>query len=132
MTSDPQARTNPRRLLAGIGAAALCLAPTPGDTGGCGQPAEPLDAQVFFATKKHLDCDRCEGCSLVSDTCFEACDPEVPAPTTFPEGCVPLVHDGEVCLRALLAASCGAYRGFTDDEAPRTPSECNFCPPREP
>jgi hypothetical protein len=49
-------------------------------------------------------------------------------PADFPEGCAPLVHDGEVCLRALHFASCDAYRGYVDDAAPTVPTECDFCP----
>jgi hypothetical protein len=39
-----------------------------------------------------------------------------------------LVHDGEVCLRALEVAACDDYALFMDDVAPSLPTECNFCP----
>lgn len=110
--------------------AALCLAPTPGDVGGCGQQAQPLDAPIFFATKKAIDCQQCRDCGFVSDTCAEACDGNADFARSFPDGCLPLVHDGAVCLRRLSHASCGEYEAFVDDDAPTTPTECNFCPPR--
>ena len=49
----------------------------------------------------------------------------------FPPGCFPVVHDGEVCLNALLAADCDDYREFVADEGRTVPTECNFCPPRD-
>lgn len=108
------------------------IAPTPGDIGGCGQKAQLLDAPLFFATKLSIDCTKCQECGLVFNACGEACDPATPVPDTFPSGCFPLVHDGEVCLRALNNASCDDYGGYmTDDLNLRsTPSECNFCPER--
>ena len=45
----------------------------------------------------------------------------------IPQTCRPLLHDGEVCLRALNAASCSDYATFVDDDAPALPSECEFC-----
>lgn len=110
----------------------LVAAPTPGDIGGCGQTAQQLDPLVFFASKASIDCTRCQECGLTTDTCVEACDPNAPVADAFPEGCVPLVHDGEVCLRALRNASCGDYAGYVSDDpnTRSTPTECNFCPPR--
>lgn len=116
-------------LLAAI-AAIFCAAPTPGDVGGCGQDPQILDAPTFFANKKARDCRQCQKCGLTTQSCRGACDTTVPYDTEFPEDCVPLVHDGEVCLRALLYASCDDYVGYMDDAAPTTASECNFCPPR--
>jgi hypothetical protein len=106
------------------------MAPTPGDIGGCGQEAKLLDAPVFFATKKSIDCRRCADCGLYFDTCALACEPFAPTAQAFPEGCFPLVHDGEVCLRAMNNASCGDYGDFVTDELAKrqTPTECNFCP----
>jgi hypothetical protein len=46
----------------------------------------------------------------------------------FDPDCFPLVHDGEVCLNALRAASCNDYANYVDDLAPTVPTECNFCP----
>jgi hypothetical protein len=107
----------------------FCLAPVPGDIGSCAQPVQRLDAQRFFDAKKSVDCRRCDECSIATASCSDACDRSVEVPTSFPEGCVPLVHDGEVCLRALLYASCDDYAGYMDDTAPQVPTECNFCPP---
>jgi hypothetical protein len=128
-------RSTPRRWeLAALSALLLSfvVAPTPGDIGGCGQEAQLLDAQAFFASKRAIDCERCEECSFVYASCLEACDPYATLPQSFPLGCFPLVHDGEVCLRALHNASCTSYSGYmSDDPGTRsTPSECNFCPLR--
>jgi hypothetical protein len=116
---------------AGLALAVLlfCAAPTPGDVGGCGQQAAELDPETFFATKDGIDCDRCRECSLSTAACARACDANL-TEREFPEGCVPLVHDGEVCLRALLYASCDDYTSYVSDSAPETPTECNFCPVR--
>jgi hypothetical protein len=111
-------------------AALPCLAATPGDVGGCAQKAELLDPPIFFASKKRLDCTRCQECLLDTESCARACNRGAPPEREFPEGCFPLVHDGEVCLRALRYASCDDYSGYVSDEAPSVPSECNFCPPR--
>lgn len=105
-------------------------APTPGDIGGCGQQAQQLDARIFYASKDKIDCDRCTDCGLYTSICKTACDPNAELPESFPEGCYPLVHDGEVCIHALNNASCEEYGGFmSDDPQTRdTPTECNFCP----
>ena len=108
-------------------ALAFCAAPTPGDVGGCGQPAAELDPEIFFATKDSFDCQRCDECELSTSACERACG-EILTQSEFPEDCVPLVHDGEVCLRALLAASCDDYATYVREEAAQTPTECNFCP----
>lgn len=107
--------------------ALFCLAPAPGDIGDCGQAARDLDAEAFFASKQAIECSRCRECGLITTACQLACD-RGPAETEFPPGCFPLVHDGTVCLRALTRASCEDYRKVVAD-APRVPSECNFCPP---
>jgi hypothetical protein len=106
----------------------FCAAPVPGDIGGCGQSADELDGPIFFATKKKIDCDRCQQCGLETARCGEACDPEGPLQRDFADGCFPLVHDGEACLRALRHAGCDEYAAYVDDAAPAVPSECNFCP----
>lgn len=116
--------------------ALLCLAPTPGDIGGCGQPAEDLDVPRFLGVLAATDCRRCVECGLHSATCELACS-DAPVPSSFPEGCAPLAHDGEVCLRRLQQESCSAFARYVvdDDEGkavpllsrPR-PSECQFCP----
>jgi hypothetical protein len=117
------------RALLAIVVLLFCTAPTPGDIGGCGQAPDILDAPTFFANKKRIDCERCEECGVSSQRCRTACNDEAGFDTSFPDGCVPLVHDGEVCLRALQYASCDDYAGYMDDGAPETASECNFCPP---
>jgi len=109
--------------------AILCAAPTAGDIGSCGQKAVSLDLGKFSAEKELIDCTRCQDCGLNTNACKKACDKkldEVP----FPDGCFPLVHDGEVCLDELFVASCSDYEGFVRDQAPSIPTECNFCPPR--
>jgi hypothetical protein len=103
--------------------------PVPGDIGGCGQRADELDPYRFFISKDFIDCERCSECDLASRTCSAACD-FASRDREFPEECVPLVHDGEVCLRALKAASCSDYAGYVDDRSPEVPTECNFCPAR--
>ena len=106
----------------------FCTAPTPGDVGGCGQAPAELDPGTFFASKANIDCQRCEECSLTRVSCQNACTHPESYPSTFPENCVPLVHDGEVCLRALLHASCDDYASYMSDGSPSVPTECNFCP----
>ena len=117
-----------RGRLATIVLVLLCAAPVPGDIGACGQPVARLDATRFFYTKVSIDCQQCRTCNIDTKTCTSACNDEPLAVTTFPEGCVPLVHDGEVCLRRLLVAGCNDYRHYVDDAAPTVPSECDFCP----
>jgi hypothetical protein len=114
--------------------ALVCLlflaAPTPGDIGGCGQPAQLLDAKTFFGAKRYIDCKRCDECSITFSSCTTACDLSTTTTAAFPQDCYPLVHDGEVCLRALQNASCSDYSNYMNDFAPEVPSECNFCPQR--
>ena len=110
-------------LLAGM----LSLAPTAGDIGGCGQPLVALDARKFFDEKQTIDCRRCFQCGLTSAACERACGPFAEV-AEFPAGCAPLVHDGEVCLNALLASDCDDYAAYTSAVAATAPSECNFCP----
>lgn len=118
--------------------AALSMAPTPGDIGGCGQPAEELQNQeLFFRAMQSADCSACERCGLSTKSCEDACGGLKGLAPKFPEGCVPLVHDGEVCLRRLQEEGCDQYKRYmVDDERgdampvasrPR-PSECQFCP----
>ena len=106
----------------------FCAAPVPGDVGGCGQSPDPLDPAIFFATKRNIDCRKCRECGLSTLLCTQACDESAVIPADFAEDCRPLVHDGEVCLRALHFASCDAYREYMDDRAPTVPTECDFCP----
>ena len=129
---EPEAGSSRRRsrllpLLGALGAL-FCLAPTPGDIGGCGQAAEDLDPATFFLSKQTIECNKCRECRIRTPACELACS-DTPPPAEFPEGCFPLVHDGTVCLRALTRASCDDHREFSGDP-PSTPSECNFCPER--
>lgn len=109
--------------------ALFALAPTVGDIGGCGGTDEVLDARKFFQARLDLECERCGECELTTPACRRACNKSTIVPGTFPAGCRPVVHDGEVCLRAIEALSCG---GFADvvDPAPIVPTECDFCPER--
>jgi hypothetical protein len=108
----------------------LTMAPTVGDVGGCGREATSLDRDNYAAARKEDDCRRCGECGIDTARCQRACDPALAPEIVVPDTCRPLLHDGEVCLRALRAASCGAYATYMDDEAPAIPSECAFC--REP
>jgi hypothetical protein len=89
---------------------------------------QALDVPKFFQLRKVVDCRRCTECHLDTKACVSACGREPPAVTTFPDDCYPLVHDGEVCLRALLDASCDDYASYVADESPSVPTECDFCP----
>jgi hypothetical protein len=104
----------------------LGMAPTVGDIGSCGQAVDDLDAPTFYDFKARIDCRRCGECGLASNQCARACDE--PPQTTLRPGCHPLVHDGEVCLRVLLHASCDDYGSFMNDAQPTAPGECQFCP----
>ncbi len=116
-----------RRSLALPLALVFCLAPTAGNIGSCGQEAVLLDADKFFANKQYVDCSRCTECAIFTGQCDLACG-KIALVGVFPEGCFPLVHDGEVCLDALGVASCDDYASYMADEAATTPYECNFCP----
>lgn len=106
----------------------VVAAPTVGDIGSCGEAPADLDAAAFFREKATVDCARCQECGFSSAACARACDP-TQQPQSFPEGCYPIVHDGEVCLRALEAAACDTYAGFVADQGATISTECNFCPP---
>lgn len=110
-----------------IVAVVFCAAPTVGDVGGCGREATALDESQFSRARKTADCRRCGECGLGSLRCLRACDSRQAGDAVFPATCHPLRHDGEVCLDALLAASCSDYASFVADEAPLTPPECDFC-----
>ncbi|MEO7037065.1 MAG: hypothetical protein ABI548_24140 [Polyangiaceae bacterium] len=119
-----QSRTLPLAVLVFL----FCTAPTPGDVGGCGQKPAELDPGVFFGSKEAIDCRRCDECKINSGACTNACNFPDTYPKAFPERCLALVHDGEVCLRALQYASCGDYASYMSDASPSVPTECNFCP----
>jgi hypothetical protein len=105
----------------------FCLAPTAGNIGSCGQEAVLLDESKFFANKQYVDCSRCTECAIFTGQCDAACGP-IAVVGQFPEGCFPLVHDGEVCLDALGVADCDDYASYMADQGATTPHECNFCP----
>jgi hypothetical protein len=107
--------------------AALLMAPTVGDTGGCGRTATELDRDRYANARKLQDCERCQECGVTTARCVSACDPKQLPEIVLPATCRPLFHDGEVCLRALAAASCATYATYVDDDAPAIPSECDFC-----
>lgn len=110
----------------------LSMAPTPGDVGGCGTDATYLDKTAFGEARKEQDCARCTACGIANERCTRACDPSTAPDVVLPALCRPFFHDGVVCLRALDAASCDAFRGYVDDVAPSLPSECAFCRGPEP
>ena len=116
-----------RSILAAALFGALSLAPTVGDIGGCGTEPEELSSARYGRARKNLECERCRECSLGSNRCRRACDAKKEPEVVLPQTCRPLVHDGTVCLRALLALSCDEFAGAVDDRAPRTPGECLFC-----
>lgn len=118
-----------RRLLSLVVAVlgVLLMAPTAGDTGACGRTATELEHDRYTHARKIEDCQRCEECGLDTARCTRACDPRALAEIVLPPTCRPLYHDGEVCLRALAAASCDTFATYVDDSAPANPSECNFC-----
>lgn len=122
----------PGRVSVGLVIVLACFAaaPTVGDVGSCGAPAEALGAAKFFAARAALECRRCRECGLSTRPCAIACDPNATLPLAFPQGCRPAVHDGEVCLNALDALGCGAF-GDVVGEAALVPTECDFCPPPE-
>ena len=105
----------------------LSMAPTAGDVGGCGTEATALDPLAFALARKDMDCERCQECGIDNGRCQRACDPTKPVETNIPETCLPLLHDGKVCIRALHAASCDAYATYVDELAPSPPGECEFC-----
>lgn len=110
---------------------AFVAGPTAGDIGSCGQDPEELDPVKFFNFKESVDCRACQECAIATEACTRACD-AVLDQSAFPDNCVPLVHDGEVCLNALAAADCEDYAGFMSDTSPTVPTECNFCPVEAP
>jgi hypothetical protein len=118
-----------RRVLALTALVALVFGtgPTVGDIGSCGTSATLLDAATFAQQRKQADCARCTSCGITTRTCTDACDPKSPPTAGWPSTCVPLQHDGDVCIRALYAASCDDYSTFVSDVAPALPTECDFC-----
>jgi hypothetical protein len=103
-------------------------APVAGDIGSCSQGVDALDPVKFFAAKQAIDCQQCTACDITTHACMIACGAAAVG-STFPANCVPLEHDGEVCLDALLAASCSDYQSYVADQGATIPTECDFCPP---
>jgi hypothetical protein len=115
------------KIVLGFLALAFCAAPVPGDVGGCGQSPQELDPATFFWSKQLTECEQCQSCGLTTAACSRSCGDTL-VQTDFPKDCVPLVHDGEVCLRALQDGSCSDFREYMSDSEPTIPTECNFCP----
>jgi hypothetical protein len=72
--------------------------------------------------------DRCDECDVRTVPCKQAHDKNRVIPSTFPRGCAPVVHDGEVCLRALESLSCDAFAQSVVENDAVIPTECDFCP----
>ncbi len=119
--------SRPVLTLTALVAIVLGMAPTVGDVGACGSEPQELSTVLFVAERKNTDCTRCTECGLDTARCRRACTGGIPGDTSIPSTCRPLVHDGEVCLHALEAASCDTFARYVDDDAPTTPSECEFC-----
>ena len=83
-----------------------------------------LPVTLRVSSKKVIDCQNCENCGFSTDACRRACNDKLAVEREFPSDCLPLVHDGEVCLRVLLHASCDDYAAFVSDVSPRVPTEC--------
>lgn len=115
------------KLALGFIALAFCAAPVPGDVGGCGQHIQELDPETFFWSLQGTECDHCRTCDITSAACERACADTL-MQSAFPKDCAPLVHDGEVCLRALQDGSCSDFRDYMSDSSPSVPTECDFCP----
>ncbi len=117
-----------------IVSAVFLAAPTPGDVGACGKTAQEMSSASFAAARKRADCAGCTACGIVSDRCVRACNEKLPPEIALPPTCRPLIHDGEVCLRAINDAPCDRFATYVDEFAPATPSECTFClvPPPPP
>jgi hypothetical protein len=105
---------------------ALGTGPTVGDIGGCGGAATEMSEETYALARKNLDCRRCRECGIATERCRRACEDKKPD-TELPATCRPLRRDGDVCVRALRAASCEDYASFMDDVAPTNPTECDFC-----
>lgn len=127
----PEGRPGARAIRLAITLLFFTAAPTAGDIGSSCQPEDDLDPPRFWGAKQALDCQRCDECQLTSMACSRACSAGLIF-TEFPAGCGPVVHDGEVCLDALVVASCTDYAAFMADEGSTIPTECDFCPLRAP
>ena len=70
----------------------LLMAPTVGDTGGCGRTAVELEHDRYANARKLHDCTRCEECGLETARCLRACDPKA-----LPEMRWMLRQSDEIC-----------------------------------
>ncbi len=113
--------------VAALVAVLFTAAPTPGDIGGCGDSAVEVAPERYEAARKRLDCEKCGACGISNARCASACDADAAPVIALPATCRPLEQDANVCLRALLAASCSDFATYVDDVVPETPSECDFC-----
>lgn len=116
-----------QRLALAFAAVFFLMAPYSGDYGCMSSPVTDLDPNKFFLAKQEDDCAACIDCGFITDYCSRACGAAMGG--TFPDGCYPLVQDGEVCLRALEATSCADYQAYVSDQGATIPTECDFCPP---
>jgi hypothetical protein len=101
--------------------------PTVGDIGSCSDQASALDLATFQAERKAVDCERCRQCELMTQWCANACNANAASPVQWPSTCLPLEHDGVVCIDAVQAASCSDYASYVSDTDPTVPTECDFC-----
>jgi hypothetical protein len=122
-------RTVHDRLLLALVALLFLAAPTPGDIGCANSPPLDLDPNKFFLAKQQDDCAACTACNFTTQACARACG--APMGGSFPNQCYPLIRDGDVCLDALEAATCADYASYVADQGATTPTECDFCPPRD-
>ncbi len=136
MTQRPKlpAPSVTQRLILALVAIFFLAAPTAGDFGCFATPVTDLDPGKFLLAKLTDDCEACIDCGFTTATCAAACavamSGALPDGGAIPDQCYPLVQDGEVCLRALEAASCSDYESYVSDEGSTVPTECDFCPPR--
>jgi hypothetical protein len=122
----PRARLGPGWIRLAIALLFFTAAPTAGDIGSSCQPEDELDPVRFWGVKQAIDCQLCDECQVATKACSRACSKTLIF-DDFPSSCRPVEHDGEVCLDALLAASCAEYAEFMADEGSTIPTECAFC-----
>ncbi len=130
MSPSPRKRRPSRADVLRLAAVVIffAAAPTAGDIGGCGQAENDLDPVKFFTAKQSVDCDRCQACAIPSNACKRACDPGLLF-TDFAPGCVPLEHDGEVCVDALAAAGAATTGATWPMRARRSPPSATSARP---
>ena len=100
----------------------LCMAPTVGDIGGCGTRGDRARSRSLRERAKGGGLRALQGVrALGAARCERACDPNAAPGDELPPTCRPLFHDGEVCLRALRAASCEDVRDVRRRRSRRRP-----------